>query len=145
MKHTIRLFFFLFLLQSGYTFAQQTPTWLYTGTIDNKAITFYVTTKADPCGGNEHYMGIYRYGNSSKWILLTAETQYGKGNFCYTEHNFTGVMILQKSDSGMTGIWISPDGKRQLKVVLSVQKMVPDDSRKYETIYEDTVYEYDDC
>lgn len=144
MKHKIRLFLLLFVLQSGYTFAQQTPTWLYKGTIDNKAITFYVTTKLDACGGNEHYMGMYKYGNAKKWILLSAETDY-KNNFCYTEVKFTGVMILQKSDTGMTGTWISPDGKRQLKIELTVQKMVPDDRGKFETIYQDTIYEYDDC
>lgn len=140
----MRLFLLLLVLQSGYVFAQQTPSWLYKGTIDNKAISFYVTTQQDPCGGNEHYMGIYRYGNAKKWILLSAETDY-KGNFNYTERKFTGTMILQKSDTGMTGIWISPDGKRQLKVALSVQKMAPDDRGKMETIYQDTVYEYDDC
>lgn len=144
MKQKLRLLLLLFVLQTGYTFAQQTPTWLYKGTIDNKAITFYVTTKADPCGSDEHYMGIYKYGNSKKWILLDAQTNY-KGNFCYTEKKFSGVMILQKTDSTLNGIWISPDGKRQLKVELTVQKMTPDEGRKLETIYQDTVYEYDDC
>lgn len=144
MKNTLRLLLLLLILPSGYACAQQTPAWLYKGTIDNKAVTFYVTTQADPCGGNEHYMGIYKYGNAKKWILLTAHTDY-KGNFNYTEHLFTGTMILQKTDTGMNGIWISPDGKRQLKVSLSAQQMLPDEKGKMESIYQDTVYENDDC
>lgn len=144
MKHKVRLLLLLFVLLSGYTFAQQTPTWLYKGTIDNKEITFYVTTTADPCGGDDHYMGIYKYGHSKKWILLDAQTD-NKNNFCYIERRFSGVMILQKNDTGMTGIWISPDGKTQLKVVLNVQTMAPGDRSKLETIYQDTIYQYDDC
>ncbi|WP_316804168.1 hypothetical protein [Pedobacter nototheniae] len=138
-----KILFILLMLSFGAK-AQKSSSKLYKGTIDSKPVTLYLKENENPCGGFENYMAIYRYGKNTPWIQLLPETD-GKGNFTMPEFRFTGVMILQKTSNGMQGIWISPDGKRQLKVILNVQPLPKQQKDVMEDALEKTNYGNYDC
>ncbi|MFC3561427.1 hypothetical protein [Pedobacter jamesrossensis] len=68
-----------------------------------------------------------------------------KGNFCFTEVRFTGALILKKTANGREGIWISPDGNKQLKVKLTSKKVSKLDLDELEERLEKTHYQNFDC
>jgi len=72
-------------------------------------------------------------------------TSNDKGQFIFTEYQFSGVLILQKTKEGFNGIWISPDTKRQLKVVLKKAALSTKDIQLYEDRYEKLNYSNYDC
>lgn len=58
------LFLFLFAITSFKSLsADEVNTTLYTGTINNRAITLYLNQQPNPCGGETGflYQGIYQY------------------------------------------------------------------------------------
>lgn len=138
-----KILFILLTLSLGVK-AQKSSSKLFNGTIDNKQVTLYLKESENECGGFETYMGIYRYGKSATWIQILPETD-GKGNFTMPEYRFSGVMVLQKTAAGMQGIWISPDGKRQLKVILNIQPLSKQQKELFEDALEKTNYENYDC
>ncbi|MNR35399.1 hypothetical protein D3C85_1532430 [compost metagenome] len=105
---------------------------------------FYLKQLPNNCGGSDTYEAMYQYGKGKNWIELLNQTDE-KGNFCFTEIRFTGVLILKKTAKGMSGIWISPDMKRQLKVNLTLQKLSATEIEELEKRLEVTHYENFDC
>ncbi|MNL37085.1 hypothetical protein D3C87_1592070 [compost metagenome] len=61
------------------------------------------------------------------------------------EHGFTGVMILKKDETTFSGLWISSDSKKQLKVELKETKMTKKETESYEAKMEKVNYENNDC
>ncbi|MNQ79884.1 hypothetical protein D3C85_948430 [compost metagenome] len=61
------------------------------------------------------------------------------------EHGFTGVMILKKDETTFSGLWISSDSKKQLKVELKEAKMTKKETESYEAKMEKVNYENNDC
>ena len=66
------------------------------------------------------FIGMYRYDKSSQWILLYIEEDKNI-NWCLTEANFTGVLLLKRGETAMEGLWIGPDQKKQLKANMKIQ------------------------
>ncbi|RZK20007.1 MAG: hypothetical protein EOO86_05855 [Pedobacter sp.] len=126
--------------------AQDINTTLYSGTVNNRSVRLYLKERGNQCGGSmlPIYESIYQYGKGKNWIELSVATN-GKGNFCLTEYYFSGVMILQKSGKNLNGIWISPDGKTQLKVILEKQILSVKEKEIIENDLERTHYENYDC
>ena len=126
--------------------AQDINTTLYSGTVNNRSVRLYLKERGNQCGGSmlPIYESIYQYGKGKNWIELSVATN-GKGNFCLTEYYFSGVMILQKSGKNLNGIWISPDGKTQLKVILEKQILSVKEKEIIENDLERTHYGNYDC
>lgn len=141
------LFLFLFAIISFKSLsADEVNTTLYTGTINNRAITLYLNQQPNPCGGETGflYQGIYQYGKGKNWIELEISDN-GKGNFCMTEFRFTGVLILKKEGALLTGLWISPDGKTQFPISLKKQVLSLKTKAEMEQNLERTHYSNHDC
>lgn len=125
--------------------AQATRSFFYEGLLDNKPVSLYLTAQPSACGGDKDlYLGIYRYKTKERWIQLNIATDY-KGHFSLTEQGFTGTMILTRTARGMEGIWISPDGGRQLKIKLSQRDLSLKEKEGLDNTLEKTNYENNDC
>ena len=61
------------------------------------------------------------------------------------EYRFTGVLILKKEGKNFSGLWVSPDGKRQLKTVFKEVPMTKIEKENYENKMEQLNYENYDC
>ena len=102
----------LFILTNfQFAMAQEVKRFFYQGTVAGRSVWFYLKQLPNNCGGSDIYEAMYQYGKGKNWIELMNQTDE-KGNFCFTEIRFTGVLILKKTVKGMSGIWISPDGKK---------------------------------
>lgn len=141
----IKLLTLLCLLCSGRLYAEKvTGSWLYKGMVDGKMpVTLYVHA-TDPCGGHVVYDAIYRYDKQSRWLLLQTEVN-DKDDYCLTESDFTGVLILHRTGKELRGVWISPDRKRTLNVVLNQQLLSPEEKQKLDNAREQANYEQNDC
>ncbi len=137
---------FLTLITFTATNAQDIKTTLYSGTVNNRTVRLYLKERGNQCGGSmmNIYESIYQYGKGKNWIELSVSTN-GKGNFCLTEYNFSGVMIVKKNGNRLNGVWISPDGKTQLKVALEEINLSAKEKEVIETDLERTHYENNDC
>lgn len=144
MIRKLRFLVVAFLLQSTIIHAEQESYTLYKGSVDNRPVTLYLKRMANECGGNDTYMAMYRYDKKSNWLQLNVETN-ARANWCLTEIGFTGVMILKSGTKIMNGIWISPDGKKQLKVSLKQQPLSEPEQKKMEDKLEQVNYENYDC
>lgn len=123
---------------------QVTGSWLYKGSIDGKMpVTLYLSA-TDPCGGHMIYDAIYKYNQKSKWLQLSIQANDHE-EYCMTESGFTGVLILRRSGKELRGVWISPDRKRTLNVVLTQQVLSPEEKQKLEAAREQVNYELNDC
>ncbi|RYJ39568.1 hypothetical protein NU08_1237 [Flavobacterium anhuiense] len=120
---------------------------LYKGTVDGKTpITVYIKTEENPCTADLMYTSMYRYNKSNKWIQLNITQGKKKENeFIMVEQGFSGVLILQKNGNSFTGLWISPDTKKQLKVELKEAAMTKKESENFEKTMEKVNYENNDC
>ncbi|MDQ1163137.1 hypothetical protein QE422_003505 [Chryseobacterium sp. SORGH_AS 447] len=139
--------FLLFIALSGISvsFKAQTKSFLYQGTVDSKMpVTLYLQEEENGCGADPFYNGIYRYDQISNWLQLSISGN-GKNQYAMVEYGFTGLMILRKEGNLMKGIWISPDGKRQLPVILQEQKIGPKQIESYKDMLEKINYENNDC
>lgn len=146
MKKTVlSILFFLSILFSSN--AQVSKSNLYKGTIDGKiAVTFFIKTEENPCTADLMYTAMYRYDKSGGWIQLDiTQNTKNENQFALVEHGFTGVMILKKDETNFSGLWISSDSKRQLKVELKEAKMTKKETESYETKMEKVNYENNDC
>jgi len=147
LTHPLRVLFYtliLFLFSTANLSAQEIKQYFYQGTIDNRPIRLYLKQLPNNCGGSDIYEAIYQYGKGKNWIELLNQNN-DKGNFCFTEIRFTGVLLLKRTDHHLDGIWISPDGKRQLKVLLSQQNINAKEIEELEERLERTHYENFDC
>ncbi|MDR7212490.1 hypothetical protein [Flavobacterium piscis] len=127
--------------------AQSTISTLYKGSIDGKiAVTFYIKTEENPCIGGLMYTSMYQYDKSETWIQLDiTQNKKNENQFALVEHGFSGVMILKKEGINFNGLWISPDGKKQLKVDLKEVRMTKKEIENYENKMEKVNYENNDC
>ena len=143
----VLVFLFSFISFKAISAEESTDT-VYKGTINNRPVILYLKEYPNPCGGETGYLytGIYQYGTTlgKNWLELTI-TGNGKGNFCLTEYNFSGVMIVKKNGNRLNGVWISPDGKTQLKVALEEINLSVKEKEVIETDLERTHYENNDC
>lgn len=121
---------------------------LYTGMIDGKlSVTMFLYAKPHDCTGEMMYQGIYRYDKNpgtDDWLLLEINSNEEK-QFSMVEVGFTGLMILQKKGDTFTGIWIHPDGKKQVKVELKKKPFPKEEVDKYLEFLEQTNHRYYDC
>lgn len=128
--------------------AEESTNTVYKGTVNNRPVILYLKEYPNPCGGETGYLytGIYQYGTTlgKNWLELSI-TDNGKGNFCMTEFGFTGVLILKKTGNTLQGLWISPDGKAQLKVSLKSQEVSDKYREELEERLEKTHYSNHDC
>jgi len=138
------LFFLLIIISSN---AQASKSNLYKGTIDGKiAVTFFIKTEENPCTADLQYTAMYRYDKSGSWIQLDiTQNTKNENQFVLVEHGFSGVMILKKDETSFSGLWISSDSKKQLKVELKEAKMTKKETESYEAKMEKVNYENNDC
>ncbi|WP_286970425.1 hypothetical protein [Flavobacterium sp. UBA4854] len=127
--------------------AQTTASNLYKGTVDGKTqITLYIQTSENQCNADLSYAAMYRYNKSKNWIQIYPTQNKKKENeFVMVEHNFSGVLILQKSGNTFTGLWISPDAKKQLKVDVKETPMTKKEIENYEQTMERVSFDNNDC
>lgn len=127
--------------------AQTKASNLYKGTVDGKTqITLYIQTSENQCNADLSYAAMYRYNKSKNWIQIYPTQNKKKENeFVMVEHNFSGVLILQKSGNTFTGLWISPDTKKQLKVDVKETPMTKKEIENYEQTMERVSFDNNDC
>ena len=120
---------------------------LYKGTVDGKTpVTVYIKTEENPCTADLIYTSMYRQNKSKNWIQLNVTQNRKKENeFVLVEQGFSGVLILQKSGNSFTGLWISPDTKKQLKIDLKEASMTKKELENFEKTMEKVNYENNDC
>lgn len=144
MKNIIRFTVILFLCISTLK-AQETSAKLYEGKMNDKMpITLFLQAEGNECNFDLDYSGMYKYDGVSEWLQLDVTTN-GDGQFAFVEYGFTGVLILQETAEGFDGIWISPDGKRQLKIALKVVELPDEKKEEYLYEYEEVNYANNDC
>jgi elongation factor P hydroxylase len=61
------------------------------------------------------------------------------------EHFNTGIFILKRENNQLIGLWISPDGKKQLKVELKKVKINPKQIESFENALDNENYQVNDC
>lgn len=125
--------------------AQELESEVYTGFMNDKmSITLYLQPQENECNGEIYYDGMYQYDGVSNWLQLNI-TENDKMQFVMVEHKFTGVLILQKAKYSLTGIWISPDSKKQYKVELHQAAMPTKEVESFDDTFEELNYENNDC
>jgi len=134
----------LILLLPGFANAQDTRSWLYKGAISNLPVTMFIKELPNECGGDDSFIGMYRYDKSEEWILLFIEENKNI-NWCLTEADFTGVLLLKRGTSDMEGLWIGPDQKKQLKVSMKIQYPTRDIRRELEEKLDMLISGENDC
>ncbi|WP_426486221.1 hypothetical protein [Flavobacterium sp. 2] len=144
----IMLFFIICFSFLNTIQAQTAPTSnLYKGTVDGKTpITVYIKTEENPCTADLMYTSMYRYNKSKNWIQLNiTQNRKAENEFIMVEHGFSGVLILKKIENTFSGLWISPDTKKQLKVELKEVSMTKKELADFEKTMEKVNYENNDC
>jgi hypothetical protein len=146
MKKTTLLFMALFF--ANFCTAQKIISQeLYEGKLDNKiAISLYLKVAENGCP-NVYANAIYKYMGikNSNYILLHTFLSETKKQFTMVEQSNTGIFILKKSENTLNGIWISPDGNKQLKVELQKVKQNTNQVDALEKSYDKAEYDADDC
>ncbi len=135
------LFLLLFTLPTN---AQDFKSHVYKGTIGaNLAVTFYLQEGVQPCTGETVYEGMYQYTGKSTWLQLDITAE--KEQLAMVEYRLTGILLLRKISNALTGLWISPDGKRQLPVKLFKTTPSGAEQKRLEDTFEKVNYENHDC
>jgi len=126
--------------------SQESVSNLYKGTVDGKTpVTFYIKTRENQCNADLDYVAMYRY-KSGKWIqLYPTQSKKVENEFVMVEHGFSGVLILKKTGNTFSGLWISPDAKKQLKIEVKEASMTKKDIENYENTMERVSFENNDC
>lgn len=145
MKKILLLFAFLVAnLSFGQNIKAQE---LYEGVISNDLkVSFYLKIEEDGCPRTV-VSAIYKY-NSNKdnnWILLDTTFSEEKQQYTFVEHYNTGLLLLKRSKGQLNGVWISPDGKKQLPVKLSKVKVSKEKVEKLENTLEEELMSAYDC
>ncbi|RYD81370.1 MAG: hypothetical protein EOP53_06530 [Sphingobacteriales bacterium] len=142
MKKIVLLFL---LFASANLFAQDTKYFLYKGTIDgNLPVTFFIKAEYNGCTVEAFYQGMYKYDKRNNWLQVYP-TKNNKEQFVLVEYNFSGVLMMQKVAKNFTGIWISPDTRRQLKVELKEVFLQKNEKEELEKKLEELNYQNHDC
>ncbi len=120
----------------------------YKGTLNGTIkIWLYLNEQEHPCGGNLTILNaMYKYDNQDKWILLDATSDTQKKKYCMVEDGFSGVLFLEEDNNTLNGNWISPDTKKQFKVIL--EKLSVEKTPFYELdeiLFDDLLYNKNDC
>ncbi|WP_343705654.1 hypothetical protein [Flavobacterium sp.] len=136
---------FSFLNQSSAQ-SQTSASNLYKGTVDGKTpVTFYIKTQENQCTADLDYIAIYRY-KSNKWIYLNVtQNRKVENEFIMVEHGFSGALMLKKIGNTFSGLWISPDTKKQLKIEVKETSMTKKEIENYEQTLERVSFENNDC
>ena len=119
----------------------------YVGTIDGKInISFYLKIEETGCP-SIIASGIYKYTDNKdgNWILLDTNFSEKAQQYTFVEHYNTGIMLLKRNPDNLQGLWISPDGKKQLKVYLKKIKLTKAEIEKMEDELEKANYNANDC
>ena len=136
------------LLITNFTFGQDSilSQELYEGKLGTKDITLYLKIAEDGCP-SVYASGIYKYkqNKTDNWLLLNIIFSETKNQFTMVEHYNTGVLLLTRNEGTLKGIWISPDGKKQLEVNLSKSKISTQEIEKLEDKLESENYSANDC
>ncbi|WCM43250.1 hypothetical protein MG290_06215 [Flavobacterium sp. CBA20B-1] len=142
----ILLLFGLFV--ANFSFGQEIISQeLYEGTVSNDLkVSFYLKIEEDGCPRTV-VSAIYKYQNNKQdnWILLETTFSEQKQQYTFVEHYNTGLMLLKRIDNQLKGIWISPDGKKQLPVHLKKVKTTKTEIEKLEDALEKEHYKAYDC
>lgn len=120
---------------------------LYKGTIsDGLKISFYLKIEEDGCPRTV-VSAIYRYDSNKQdnWILLETTFSEQKQQYTFVEHYNTGLLLLNRADNQLKGLWISADGKKQLPVHLKKVKTGKEKIEKLEDTLEKEQYNAYDC
>ena len=145
MKKILLLFAILFAnLSFGQRLISQE---LYEGTLSKDIkVSFYLKVEEDGCPRTV-VSAIYKYHNNkaNDWILLETTFSEEKQQYTFVEFHNTGLLLLQKEKNQLKGLWISPDGKKQLPVVLTKVKTTSDQIEKLEDSLEKSHYDAYDC
>lgn len=140
-----KLLLMLTFTMSFMTLQAQNSSTLYKGTVNGKMpVTLFLQSVENGCGGDPYYNGMYRYEKVSNWLELNV-TEGVKQQFAMVEEGFTGLMILKKEGDLMNGIWISPDGKKQIPVQLKKVTVSSKELESYRNKMEQLNYENHDC
>lgn len=141
------LLIFVFLL-TNVSFAQRLIAQeLYEGTISQDLkVSFYLKIEEDGCPRTV-VSAIYKYdtNKTENWILLETTFSKKKQQYTFVEYFNTGLMLLNRSNNQLKGIWISPDGKKQLPVHLKKVKTSKKQIEKLEDTLEKEHYNAYDC
>lgn len=119
----------------------------YIGTIDGKInISFYLKIEETGCP-KIIASGIYKYtdNKNGNWILLDTTFSEKAQQYTFVEHYNTGLMLLKRNSDNLQGLWISPSGKKQLKVNLKKVKQTKAEIEKMEDELEKANYNANDC
>lgn len=119
----------------------------YLGTIDGKInISFYLKIEETGCP-KVVASGVYKYtdNKAGNWILLDTTFSEKAQQYTFVEHYNTGIMLLKRDNDSLQGLWISPDGKKQLKVSLKKLKPTKAEIDKMEDELEKANYNANDC
>ena len=112
----------------------------------DKEISLYLKISETGCP-NVYAEGIYKYkaNKNAGWIQLDITFSEEKNQFTLVEHFNTGILILHRKNGTFNGIWISPDGKKQLKVILKKTVTPTKTIKKFDEILDKMNYENNDC
>lgn len=125
--------------------AQEIISEIYEGHMNGKMpITLYLQAEEHPCVEATIYNGMYKHNGVNSWLQLKITTN-GDMQFILVEHDFTGVMILNKDNNKLEGVWISPDSKKQLKIVLEKVEISTTETEKYADEFETVNHQNNDC
>ncbi|WP_255317544.1 hypothetical protein [Capnocytophaga canimorsus] len=117
----------------------------YEGTIGTDLkVGLYLAIKENECP-TTYAQAYYKYEKSNERILLSAYMDDREERFTFVEFGNTGVLLLHRKGDTLEGLWIAPDGKKQLPVKL---KALPQSQKSYERMeehYERLHYESHDC
>ncbi|RIY36874.1 hypothetical protein CKY20_04930 [Capnocytophaga canis] len=143
MKKIATIVTFLLSLQGfSQTIISQT---YYEGTIGTDLkVGLYLAIKENECP-TTYAQAYYKYEKSNERILLSAYMDDKEERFTFVEFGNTGILLLHRKGETLEGLWIAPDGKKQLKVTL---KALPQSEKSYERMedhYERLHYESHDC
>mgnify|MGYP000667986304 CR=1 FL=1 len=139
-----KLFLLLFLFLQLFLQAQNVKRYLYKGFVDSRPVTLYLKSEDNQCTAELNYSGMYKYDKVSNWLQLEI-TKNDKNQFILVEYSFTGALILSKQKDVFSGIWISPDSKKQLKVEFKLQNLTAAEAKSYDDKYDQMNYENNDC
>ncbi|WP_172917258.1 hypothetical protein [Capnocytophaga canis] len=143
MKKIATIVTFLLSLQGfSQTIISQT---YYEGIIGTDLkVGLYLAIKETGCP-NTYAEAYYKYEKSNERILLESFMDHKEERFTFVEFGNTGILLLHRKGETLEGLWIAPDGKKQLQVTL---KALPQSQKSYERMeehLEQLNYEAHDC
>jgi len=119
----------------------------YEGTINGDIeIALYLKIAEDGCP-RTYAESIYQYkkNGNNNWILLDASFTRAMNQFTFVELFNTGILLLNKENANLNGLWLAPDGKKQLKVNLNKVEIDNSEIENLEDQLEETYYNANDC